>query len=237
MSVGQLLARAFELYRHNLRLVLTLALPVVVIVIGVTALGLGEFGSGYHASLSARDVYVEAAASELVTAPLIASMLARWVLVETGGERLSATELLAGALEAFPAVLLVVFVWLVVSAGGFLVLIFPGLYTFVSWFFVVQAVVIDKARGLAPIARSAALVRGRWWRTAGVGLSFFVPSAAATALIGAVAAPLAGAANSDAVLVGATVLADTLTLPFLAIGATLYYLELRAQAASAPARR
>ena len=230
MSVGQLLARSFELYRRNLGLVLTLALPVVVIVIGVTALGLGELDAGYRTSLPARDLYIEAAASELVTAPLITSMLARWVLVQTRGERQSATDLVAGALEAFPAVLLVVIVWLAVSAGGFLLLIFPGIYTFVSWYFVVQAVVIDGDRGLVPIARSSALVRGNWWRTAGAGLAFFLPSAVATALIGAAFAPLADAANSDAVLVVGEIIADAVTLPFLAIGATLYYLQLRDEA-------
>jgi hypothetical protein len=236
MSMGQLLAQAFGLYRRNLRLVVTLALPVVAVVIGVTALGLGEFSDSYRASLPARDLYIEAAASELVTAPLISSMLARWVLGELRGERMSATDIVAGALEAFPAVLLVVFVWLVISAGGFVVLIVPGIYTFVAWFFVVQAVVIDNDRGLAPIARSGALVRGNWWRTLGVGIVFVVPTGVFTALVGTAFAPLASAANSDAVLVGATVLADTLTLPFLAIGATLYYLQLREQAATATAR-
>src|SRR5690242_5613119 len=73
MSMGQLLAQAFGLYRQNLRLVITLALPVVAVVIGLTALGLGEFSDGYRTALPARDVYVEAAASELVTAPLVSS--------------------------------------------------------------------------------------------------------------------------------------------------------------------
>ncbi len=177
MTVRVLIARSFELYRRNARLVLMLTLPVVVFVIGVTALGLGELGGSYRTSLPARDIYIEAAASELVTAPLITSMLARWVLLEGRGEHAGAADLLAGALDAFPAVLLVVLVWLVVSIVGFVSLIVPGIYTFVSWYFVVQAVVIDNCRGLAPVSRSSALVRGRWWRTAGVGLVFLVPSA------------------------------------------------------------
>ena len=191
MSMGQLLAQAFGLYRHNLRLVVTLALPVVAVVIGVTALGLGEFSDTYRAALPARDLYVEAAASELVTAPLD-QLDARALGVERDPRRsLTATDILAGALKALPAVLLVVFVWLVVSAGGFLVLIFPGIFTFVGWYFVVQAVVIDNDRGLAPISRSSALVRGNWWRTFGIGVVFVVPSGVFTALIGTAFAPLA----------------------------------------------
>jgi hypothetical protein len=233
MTVGQLMARSFELYRRNLRLMLMLTLPVVVFVFAVTALGLGELGASYRASMPARDGYIELAASELVTAPLITSMLARWVLFETRGERVGAAELVTGALDAFPAVLLVVVIWLVVSAAGFLFLIVPGIYTLVSWYFVVQAVVIDNDRGLAPISRSSALVRGNWWRSAGIGLAFLIPSEGLAALIGAAFAPLASAANSQAVLVAGEIVADTLTLPFLAIGATLYYLDLRVAAAAA----
>ena len=158
------------------------------------------------------------------------------MLLESRGEHVGAADLIAGALDAFPAVLLVVIVWLVVSAAGFLILIVPGIYTFVSWYFVVQAVVLDNCRGLSPISRSSALVRGRWWRTAGVGLVFLIPTAGATALIGAAFAPLANAANSDAVLVLGEVVADVLTLPFLAIGATLYYLQLRSAPAAAVRR-
>jgi hypothetical protein len=124
-------------------------------------------------------------------------------------------------------------VWLVVSVAGFLFLIIPGIYTLVSWYFVVQAVVIDNDRGLRPISRSSALVRGKWWRTAGVGLAFLIPSEGAAQLIGLAFNPIASAANSQAVLVVGELVADTLTLPFLAIGATLYYLQLRAEAAAA----
>jgi hypothetical protein len=241
MSVGQLLAQAFELYRRNLRLLLALALPIVVIVIGVTAFGLGELGASYNSALPVRDLYVEAAASELVTAPLITSMLARWVLLETRGQRLSATELLAGALEAFPAVLLVVVVWLVVSAGGFLLLIFPGIYTFVSWYFVVQAVVIDGDRGIAPIARSAALVRGHWWQSLGTGVAFvFVAALVPQLVLDLAFTPVARAANSYAVVVVVVAIARVIALPFVAIGSTLYYLQLRdaaAVAASGPPPR
>jgi hypothetical protein len=234
---GELIRNALGLYRRNLRLVLALTLPIVVVVIGLTALGLGELGASYRASVPARDIYIEAVASELVTAPLITAVLARWVALGGGEGRMAATELLASGLEAFPAVLLVVVIWLVVSAAGFLILIFPGIYTFVSWYFVVQAVVIDGERGLAPISRSSALVRGNWWRSAGVGLAFLVPSAIVTALIGAACAPLATATNSDAVLVAGEVVADALTLPFLAIGATLYYLQLRERAGASGVAR
>jgi len=184
--VGDLVARSFDLYRRHFGLVLSLTLPVVVVVFVLTALGLGELNASYRTALPLRDFWIEEAASQIVTTPLITAMLARFVLLEQRGERISATDLLAGALEAFPAVLLVVLVWLTVSVALFAILILPGVYFAVSWFFVVQAVVIDGDRGLAPLTRSASLVRLRWWRSAGVGLAFQVLVTLASAVIGAV---------------------------------------------------
>ena len=58
------------------------------------------------------------AAGELVTVPLITAILARWVLRAVAASAIGAVDLLASALEAFPAVLLVVVVWLTVSPPG-----------------------------------------------------------------------------------------------------------------------
>jgi hypothetical protein len=160
--VGELLRSAFELYRRNARLVLIVTVPVVLLVTGVTALGLGELTAHYNPAPPERDAYIDLAASQLGTAPLVTAILARLVLATRRGESFKVTDLVADALEVFPAVLIVIVAWLGVSILGFVSLIVPGLYIFVSWYFVVQAVVIDGDRGLAPIGRSARLVRGHW---------------------------------------------------------------------------
>jgi hypothetical protein len=162
-------------------------------------------------------------------------MLARLVLLRQRGEMVSATDLVADALEVFPAVLLVIVVWLAVSFLGFVSLIVPGVYIFVSWYFVVQAVVIDGDRGFAPIMRSARLVRGHWWQSAIMGVTFQLVALAPQAVIVYALTPVARSANSYAVVVLAAALANVVALPFLAVGATLYYLRLRDGAAS-PAR-
>ncbi len=231
-EAGELLARTFELFRRNWRLVFVLTLPIVVVVDGVTALGLGELTHTYRPAPPLRDAYIEVAAGRLVTLPLISAILARWIHERGRGRPGGAIEVLASGLEAFPAVLLGVAVWLIVSAAGFIFLIFPGIYTAVSWYFVAQAVVIDDSRGLASIYRSAAVIRGNWWRSFGVGVCFWLIEIVVTLVIGAVFAPLASSANAFAVLVVGEVIADAVTLPFLAIGATLYYLRLREAAAT-----
>ena len=232
LGLGDLLVRSFALYRGNWRRVLALTVPIVIVVTGVTALGLGELGAKFHTSVSVRDVYVELGANFLVTVPLVNSLLARWVLVETRGEHVASTDLVGHALESFPQVLLVVVMLLAgLVVGAFLVVLW--IFILVSWYFGVQAVVIDGRRGAAAIARSAELVRGNWMRSAGTGLAFWLIVLLPGQFIAGIFESLASSANSYALVVAGQVVANTLTLPFIAIGSTLYYLQLRAAAAGA----
>ncbi len=235
VSVAELLRSSYELYRRNIRLVLSVTVPIVVVVTALTGLGLGEFTARLNPAPPVRDVWIDTLASELVTAPLVSAILARWVFLSRTGETASATDLVANALEAFPAVLLVIVIWLAVSALGAVTLILPGIYVFVSWYFVVQAVVIDGDRGLAPIGRSATLVRGHWWQSAATGLAFLIASYLPPLALQYAFTPLARSVNSYAVVVGVVALARVVTLPFVAIGASLYYLHLR-DSAPRPAR-
>ena len=100
----------------------------------------------------------------------------------------------------------------------------------VSWYFVVQTVAVDGKRGVHTVALSSALVRGLWWRTAGTLLVLQLVAAGPSLLAGAGFAALSVSVNSDAVTVIGNVVVGTIALPFVAIGATLYYLELRRRA-------
>ena len=53
-------------------------------------------------------------------------------------------------------------------ALGLLLLVIPGIYLAVRWFFVPQAVVVENARGPAALRRSRELTSGTWWRTFGI---------------------------------------------------------------------
>jgi hypothetical protein len=233
-GLGALLAEAFELYRRNVRLVLGVTVPIVVIVTGVTALGLGELTARFNPAPPSRDLLIDLLASGLVTVPLISSILAQWVVATRRGEKPTLTELFGNALEVFPTVLLVIAAWLAVSFVGLITLIVPGIYIFVSWYFVVQAVVIEADRGFAPIARSAALVRGHWWQSLGTGLAFVFAAGLVPQLVLDYAfTPVARSANSYAIVVAVVAVARVISLPFVAIGSTLYYLQLRDAAAAA----
>jgi hypothetical protein len=237
-GLGALLTEAFDLYRRNLRVVLGVAIPIVVIVTGVTALGLGELTARFNPAPPSRDVWIDVLASGLVTVPLISAILAQLVVATRRGESPAVTELVGNALEVFPTVLAVIVAWLAVSVVGFVALIVPGIYVFVSWYFVVQAVVIDGDRGFAPIARSAALVRGHWWQSLGTGVAFvLVAGLVPQLLLDFAFTPVARSANSYAVVVVVVAIARVILLPFVAIGSTLYYLQLRDAAAATTSRQ
>jgi len=227
VSIGTLLRETLDLYRRNARIVLIATVPVILIVTGVTALGLGELSAKLNPAPPSRDLWIDLLASELVTIPLISSILARWVYLRRRGEQTTIADLVAGALEVFPAVLLVVVAWFTVSVVGLVTLVIPGIYVVVSWYFVVQAVVIDGDRGFAPIARSAAAVRGRWWQSLGMGIAVQLTAFIPQLVLAYAFTPVARSANSYAIVVVVVALARVIALPFVAIGATLYYLQLR----------
>jgi hypothetical protein len=63
---------------------------------------------------------------------------------------------------------------------GFILLIVPGFYFMVCWYFVVPVMIIERRFAMNALGRSRALVRGNWWPTFGImlaaGLIAEVPS-------------------------------------------------------------
>ena len=236
-TLGALLSSSFALLRQHLRLVLAVTLPVVAFVDVVIAAGLGELTASPNKVLPVADDYIVLSSSLLVTVPLVTAMLARVIVVSRAGEaRPRARDIAIAGSELFaPAFVVLLMFWASVFVG-FALLLAPGIYMFVSWWFVVQAVAIDRSRGTAAIVRSASLVRGHWWRTAGMGVGVVLLTAIPGSLISAAFESLAVAVNSDVPAVIGSIVIDTITLPFIAIAATLYYLELR-ELAGLPAPR
>ena len=227
--LGALLSRTFAFYRANLRFVVLVTLPVVAFVDVMLGIGLGELTASVHKTLPAADGYIEGAANELVSVPIVTAILARAVVIQLREDALpTARRAAEEGLEIFtPALLVVIVFWCGVGLGSFLIV--PAVYWFVSWFFVVQAVAIDGARGFAAIAMSARLVRGHWWHSAGVVLCLWLVQSLIVIAFTPFAV-LATSVNSYAIAIAGIVLVDAFALPFVAIGATLYYLELRDRA-------
>jgi hypothetical protein len=229
--IGVLLSRTVAFYRRHAQLVWLTTLPVVAFVEIVVALGLGEFTASAHKKIPTGDLYIDFAASVLVTAPLVTAMIARMVVAEIAGDtHPRAVDIALRGLDLFaPAFAAELLFWGGVLLGFFIIIV-PGIIFLVSWYFVVQTVAIDDKRLLATVTMSAGLVRGLWWRTAGTLLVLQVLAAVPSLVAGAGFSALSVSADSDAVMVIGNIAVGTIALPFIAIGATLYYLELRARA-------
>jgi hypothetical protein len=236
LGLAFLLSRTFAIYRSHMPMILSLSGGVVAVVDLILGVGLGQLASGYRASPPLSERLVSTAAGLLVTTPLITAMLARAVLDVVAGEPPSARRSMRCGLDLFGPLLIAMVMFIAAVFAGVFALVIPAIYISVSWYFVAQAVVVDDRRGLAALARSGELVRGRWLRTAMVGLAFQLVAElfGALATLGFDAA--ARAADAGAVLVAGAILVQTVTLPFVAIGATLYYLDLRAAGRPAAAR-
>jgi hypothetical protein len=212
-----------------------LALSAVVVVpvqMLVSGFGLGEFTRGYDSSPRLEETLIPAGVSFLVVAPLISAICIHALQSVAKGEAPRARHAIVEGFEAFTPIFLAI---LLVAAGvglGLLLLVVPGIYVAVRWYFVPQAVVVENARGPAALARSMQLTDGAWWRTFGIVLLANLAGAVPGLVL---AGPLAAVAEATdrAVwsLVGAT-LTQVVSAPFLALIATLLYYDLRARSGS-----
>lgn len=108
-------------------------------------------------------------------------------------------------------------------AGGFLLLIVPGVFLAVRWSVFAPAIVLEGLGPRAALGRSFALVRGSSWVVLAIVL--------VTAVLGAIASSLLEAAFSAfprfvEILVGSTI-ASAAVQPFSAVALTLTFLRLR----------
>ena len=96
------------------------------------------------------------------------------------------------------------------------------LYFLVLLAFYPQAIVVEKMGVAASFRRSAALVKGDWWRLFGIGFCYVIVFAVPLVL----ALMISGGANPMlGVMVSALI--ATVAMPWMFIGATLVYFDLR----------
>ncbi len=225
-GLGGLLVEAIGLFRAHLWMFVAIAGGVAAVVNLILGFGLGELTSGYEGQTSQSVGLITLAAAAAVTTPLITAMLAQAVLDIRAGQAPSAGRAVQRGLDLFAPILLTILLYIGAVIAGFL-LIVPGIYLGVSWYFVAQAVVVDDRRGFAALARSGELVKGNWWRALAAGLLFNIVVAVPSQVVNLVFDAAARAADAEGVLVVGQIVFQAVSLPFVAIGATLFYLRLR----------
>jgi hypothetical protein len=164
-DLGGLFGDSFNAYmRHFPAFVAIGAAVVVPVQLIVSGIGLGQLTDDYSTSARTGEQLITFAELYLVIAPLVTAMVVHALLAVADGERPRAGAAILSGLEAFRPV----FVAVVIAAAGVILglflLILPGLWLFVRWAFVPQAVVLDGRRSTQALQRSAELVDGSWWR-------------------------------------------------------------------------
>ena len=219
--------------RHALVFILLSAAVVVPVHLIVLGVGLEQFTAAYDESPSAAEAAVPTVVSFLVIAPLITAICIHALRAVAAGGRPSAGPSFVAGFEAFTPLFFAIVLAAVGIVLGLLLLIIPGIYLAVRWFFVPQAVVLEDARGPDALTRSSAVVQGFWWRTFGLVIMVNLAAALPTLVL---AAPFTAIASSSDRAVWAmlgTICAETVTAPFVALFSTLLYYDLRSRRAEA----
>ena len=107
----------------------------------------------------------------------------------------------------------------------------PGIYLFVAWSVAVPALLGEQLGITAALGRSRALVRGRFWPCAGVLILAVLLALIVTLVILGVLSALLGSSGNDTVTFFeqgvASLIANTLVLPFQVAVTTVLYIDLR----------
>jgi uncharacterized membrane protein len=229
-DVGALFRDALAVFgRHVWLFILLSAAVVVPAELIVEGIGLEMLTSDYDSSPTLAEAAVPTVVEFLVVTPIIAAICIYALHVIAEGQRPRAGAVLVAGFEAFTPLFAAVLLAAVGIALGLLVLIVPGIYLAVRWYFVPQAVVVEGTRGTAALSRSSALVEGFWWRTFGLvvlaNIAIAIPGFLVLTPFTAIAESTDRAVWS---LVGSAV-ATSLTSPFVALFSTLLYYDLVAR--------
>ena len=232
-DVGALFRDSMRVFVPHAWLFILLSAAVVVPVeIIVEGIGLEMLTSSYDDSPPLVESIAPTVVGFLVVTPIISAICIYALHSIAEGVRPSAGQVFVAGFEAFTPLFGAVLLAAIGIALGFAALFVPGVYLAIRWYFVPQAVVIEGAMGPAALTRSSQIVQDFWWRTFGLvllaNIAVAIPGFLLLAPFGAIASATDKAVWS---LVG-TILATSVTTPFVALYSTLLYYDLLARRTS-----
>jgi hypothetical protein len=237
-DVTALFRDALAVYGRNWSTLLAVSAAVVVPVqVVVTGIGLEQIGSSYDSSPSAAELVIPTLVGFLVSAPIITATCIYALQAVDRGRDPRAGEVLTAGFEAFAPIFFAILLAAAGIALGLLALIVPGVYLAVRWFFVPQAVVIERTRGVEALRRSGEAVRGFWWRVFGIVLLGNVVAALPGLVIGLPFQSLAESADRQVWALVGSIATEIVATPFVALLATLLYYDLRSRRLAGPSYR
>jgi hypothetical protein len=219
--------------RHAWLFILLSAAVVIPVEIAVEGIGLEMLTGSYDESPPVAESAVPTVVGFLVMTPIITAICIHALHSIAEGERPSPGQVLVAGFEAFTPLFGAVVLAALGIALGFVALIVPGVFLAVRWYFVPQTVVIEGARGPAALTRSSQIVQGFWWRTFGLVLLANLATAIPGFLLLAPFTSIAASTDEAVWALVGTILATSVTTPFVALYSTLLYYDLIARRTAA----
>lgn len=171
--------------------------------------------------------------STLVIPVLVTAMHVAVVQDLAEGHKPSIGRSAATALRVAIPVGVVVALYFLAVAVGFVLLVVPGIWLSVSLYFGAQAVVVDGARGVRALRLSGRYVEGEWWPAFGTLLMIGLLSSLIGGAIGLITGGLVNLVTDVSVLIAAwEVIGSAASVSLTALLATIYFFGLRAATTS-----
>jgi hypothetical protein len=227
-DVRALLRDSFNVYLRHFGTFLALgALVVVPSQLIVGGIGMEQLTADYDTTAGWAETSIAAAVAYLVVAPLITAICVHALHSVAAGGSPGRREAIVKGFESFTPIFFAVLMAAAGIALGLFLLIVPGVYLFVRWFFVPQAVVLEGTRNAAALRASGRLVAGEWWRTFGLVVLVNVIVALMIFVLGAPFTVLANETDRALWALSGNILATAVTQPFIALFSTFLYYDLR----------
>jgi hypothetical protein len=231
-AYGELMRTTFQVFGRSSAVVLTAALVLITpVALGVDGVWGRALADGVDAEPPPAASAVSLGARLLLVAPLMTALSV--VVVQElgrGGEPTVGGALRAAA-RRLPAVLGAVGLYVLGVSGGLVLLIVPGVWLLVLWYFAAQAAVVEGVGPVAAVRRSTELVRGSWWRVFGL----IVATGLLFGFAGAIATSIIASTGSTALYVAGLIVVEALAVSLTGIFAALLFFDLRVRRAGRPA--
>jgi hypothetical protein len=232
-DVGALFRESLRVFfAHAWLFILLSAAVVIPVEVAVEGIGLEMLTSSYDDSPPLAESAVPTVVGFLVMTPIITAICIYALHSIAEGQNPSPGRVLVAGFEAFTPLFGAVVLAAIGIALGFIVLILPGVYLAVRWYFVPQAVVIGGARGPDALTRSSQIVQGFWWRTFGLVLLANIAIAIPGFLLLTPFTAIAESTDRSVWSLVGTILTTAVTTPFVALYSTLLYYDLLARRTS-----
>jgi hypothetical protein len=231
-ALGDLIADTVRVVMRHLAVFLAVTLvvvaPVVLLVDGIWG---RELADGVEADPPVAARIGSVFLGSVVIPPLVTALNVVVVLALSRGAEPTVADALRAASGRFPAATGTVLLATLGIALGLLLLIVPGVWLAVRWYFGAQVAVVDRRPPTAALRGSAELVRARWWRILGYLLAGGLVFGIGVGIPGAVVGLIADAIGGGALYVACRIIVQAVGLSLTAVFATLLFFDLRARRA------